>query len=154
MPQKFEFEIWNSKIKRGKHKSEKKKKEKNSNATWAGLPHFGPYALTLPRGPLPFSPRRTPSPPFSHCRVGPLRQAPSRTARTLVHFLAHALFHCGVGPACRRSPPNRIAAHGGDAPRAWKSVALFPDRATPISRAGVQGSHVLHLRDPKQPRRN
>jgi hypothetical protein len=47
--------------------------------------------------------------------VGPLRQAPSRTARTLVHFLAHALFHCGVGPACRRSPPNRIAAHGGRA---------------------------------------
>jgi hypothetical protein len=63
--------------------------------------------------------------------VGPLRQAPSRTARALVHFLAHALFHCCVGPACRRSPPNRIAAHGG---RALGSVPIGKSALVEIDR--------------------
>jgi hypothetical protein len=38
---------------------------------------------------------------------GPASSGALAHGRALGHFLAHAPFHCCVGPACRRSPLNR-----------------------------------------------
>jgi hypothetical protein len=123
-PEKFELiQIWFENIENRKKKNEKRKWKKNSNATWAEQPHFGPSrqiaatraAQTLPgadtRGPLASLCSRACNLHLS-LRGGTLSSAESSFASRMAHSrvgpACHLRFLHRGGRSCRRSSRHGV----------------------------------------------